>query len=81
MSKETVDFDEMMNVIMLDWQDERIAKVTNDDLLEWENEIEEWDELPKAVKISICKLYDQLNEYYEQLDNISEWWKKIPLHI
>jgi hypothetical protein len=81
MNKETVDFDEMLNVIMLDWQDERIAKVTNDDLIEWEIEIEQWDELPKEVKISICKLYDQLNEYYEQLDNISEWWQKIPLRI
>ena len=81
MNKETVDFDEMMNVIMLDWQDERIAKVTNDDLLEWDIEIEEWDKTPKAVKISICRMYDQLNEYYEQLDKIQTWWQKIPLCI
>ena len=81
MSKETVDFDEMMNVIMLDWQDERIAKVTNGELLEMEIENEEWNELSKAVQISICRMYDQMNEYYEQLDKIHEWMQKIPLCI
>jgi hypothetical protein len=74
-------FDEMMNTTMLDWQDERIAKVTKYDLVEWDIPTNQWDKLPKEVKIAICRMVDQMNEYYEQLDKIHEWHQKIPLHI